>query len=106
MIGGNGRQRQNLSTRLKDLCERVSGAPSARGRNHDSATNHSQSLRRVGCRRGGATMKSSIIKRSVIVNGHKTSISLEDEFWTEVKAIASQMHATISELLTDIDRAT
>jgi len=49
-------------------------------------------------------MKSSIIKRSVNVNGHKTSISLEDAFWSEVKAIASEQHTTISELLTNIDR--
>jgi predicted DNA-binding ribbon-helix-helix protein len=50
-------------------------------------------------------MRSSvIIKRSVIVNGHKTSISLEDAFWSEVKAIASEKHTTISELLTNIDR--
>lgn len=53
---------------------------------------------------GAATMKSAIIKRSVVVNGHKTSISLEDAFWSEVKAIASEKHTTISELLTDIDR--
>ena len=54
--------------------------------------------------KGHATMKSSIIKRSVIVNGHKTSISLEDAFWSEVKAIASEKNSTISELLTNIDR--
>ena len=37
----------------------------------------------------GSQMKSPIIKRSVVVNGHKTSISLEDPFWAEIKAIAS-----------------
>jgi predicted DNA-binding ribbon-helix-helix protein len=45
-----------------------------------------------------------IVKRSVIVNGRKTSISLEDAFWAEVRAIASEKDTTISELLTDIDR--
>ena len=30
-------------------------------------------------------MKSPIIKRSVVVGGHKTSISLEDEFWSGLK---------------------
>ena len=48
-------------------------------------------------------MKSAVIKRSVSVNGHKTSISLEDAFWSEFKAIASEKHFTISELLTNID---
>jgi predicted DNA-binding ribbon-helix-helix protein len=33
-------------------------------------------------------MKSRIIKRSVIVRGHKTSISLEDAFWSGLKEIA------------------
>jgi predicted DNA-binding ribbon-helix-helix protein len=26
--------------------------------------------------------KSKVLKRSVVVNGHKTSISLEEDFWT------------------------
>ena len=49
-------------------------------------------------------MKSPIIKRSVVVNGHKTSISLEDAFWIEVKAIASEKNTTVTELVTNIDR--
>lgn len=49
-------------------------------------------------------MKSPVIKRSVVVNGHKTSISLEDAFWTEIKAIASQKNTTVTDLITNIDR--
>jgi hypothetical protein len=33
-------------------------------------------------------MKSQVIKRSVVIDGHKTSISLEDAFWSSLKAIA------------------
>ena len=33
-------------------------------------------------------MKSPVIKRSIIVDGHKTSISLEDAFWSSLKEIA------------------
>ena len=33
-------------------------------------------------------MKSPVIKRSVVIDGHKTSISLEDAFWSSLKAIA------------------
>jgi len=33
-------------------------------------------------------MRSSVVKRSVIVGKRKTSVSLEDEFWTDVKEIA------------------
>ena len=50
-------------------------------------------------------MKSPIIKRSIAINGHKTSISLEDAFWVEIKAIASERKTTISELVENIDRA-
>jgi predicted DNA-binding ribbon-helix-helix protein len=49
-------------------------------------------------------MRSPIIKRSVSVNGHKTSISLEEPFWNEIKAIASQKNTTIKDLITDVDR--
>jgi Ribbon-helix-helix domain len=30
----------------------------------------------------GGTMKSQVIKRAVVIDGHKTSISLEDAFWS------------------------
>ena len=49
-------------------------------------------------------MKSPIVKRSVVINGHKTSISLEDAFWTEVKAIAAENKTTVTDLITGIDR--
>jgi Ribbon-helix-helix domain len=32
--------------------------------------------------RGCLHMKSRVVKRSIVVNGHKTSVSLEDEFWS------------------------
>ena len=48
-------------------------------------------------------MKSSIIKRSIVISGHKTSISLEDEFWKAMKTIASQRKSTLSELAGLID---
>jgi predicted DNA-binding ribbon-helix-helix protein len=43
-------------------------------------------------------MKSSIIKRSVMVAGRKTSVSLEDAFWTTFREIADERHMTLSEL--------
>jgi predicted DNA-binding ribbon-helix-helix protein len=49
-------------------------------------------------------MKSSIIKRSIIIDGHKTSISLEDAFWNNLKEIAHSQQATLSKLLAMIDR--
>ena len=48
-------------------------------------------------------MKSSNIKRSVSIDGHKTSISLEDAFWSDLKEIAHAQEATLSELVGKID---
>jgi predicted DNA-binding ribbon-helix-helix protein len=48
-------------------------------------------------------MKSSIIKRSVIVAGHKTSVSLEDAFWQAFKEIAHHSNVNISDLVGNID---
>jgi predicted DNA-binding ribbon-helix-helix protein len=52
----------------------------------------------------GGLMKSSIVKRSVVIDGHKTSISLEDPFWTDLKKIAQAQRVTLSELLSTVDR--
>ena len=48
-------------------------------------------------------MKSSVIKRSVAVGGHKTSVSLEDAFWSALKEIASDRKLTLSQLVDAID---
>jgi len=48
-------------------------------------------------------MKSLVIKRSVVVAGHKTSVSLEDAFWKGLKEIASERDLTLSELIGAID---
>jgi predicted DNA-binding ribbon-helix-helix protein len=52
---------------------------------------------------GGAIMKSLVVKRSVVVAGHKTSVSLEDAFWKSLKEIAGYRHVTLSALLVAID---
>ena len=48
-------------------------------------------------------MKTTIVKRSVIINGHKTSISLEDAFWHRLKDIARVQRMPLSKMLSDID---
>jgi predicted DNA-binding ribbon-helix-helix protein len=47
--------------------------------------------------------KSRIIKRSIVVNGHKTSVSLEHEFWSALKVIAGKRLMNLSDLVTAID---
>jgi predicted DNA-binding ribbon-helix-helix protein len=48
-------------------------------------------------------MKSSVVKRSIVIDGHKTSVSLEDPFWTDLKKIAHTRQVTLSELVTTIE---
>ena len=48
-------------------------------------------------------MKSLVIKRSVVIDGHKTSISLEDAFWRGLKEIAGIRKMTLSDLISSID---
>jgi predicted DNA-binding ribbon-helix-helix protein len=48
-------------------------------------------------------MKSPVIKRSIVIAGHKTSVSLEDAFWKGLKEIAVNRHFTLSDLVASID---
>ena len=49
-------------------------------------------------------MKSPILKRSISISGHKTSISLEEAFWNAMKEISDARGETLSELVSEIDR--
>lgn len=61
--------------------------------------------RRVGCISllEDTHMKSPVVKRSIIIAGHKTSVSLEDAFWSGLKEIAHSQHMTLSNIVCDID---
>jgi predicted DNA-binding ribbon-helix-helix protein len=49
-------------------------------------------------------MKSSVVvKRSIVIAGHKTSVSLEDAFWQGLKEIALAQRITLSDLVGSID---
>jgi predicted DNA-binding ribbon-helix-helix protein len=48
-------------------------------------------------------MKSPVIKRSIVIAGHKTSVSLEDAFWKALKEIALSRRVTLSDLVASID---
>jgi predicted DNA-binding ribbon-helix-helix protein len=51
----------------------------------------------------GRNMKSPVVKRSIVLNGHKTSVSLEEAFWSSMKEISSKRGMTLSELVSEID---
>ena len=48
-------------------------------------------------------MKSPVVKRSIVIAGHKTSVSLEEAFWRGLKDIAASRHKTLSDLVGAID---
>ena len=48
-------------------------------------------------------MKSSVVKRSIVVGGHKTSVSLEEAFWSGMKEISRARSTTLSRLVSEID---
>jgi predicted DNA-binding ribbon-helix-helix protein len=49
-------------------------------------------------------MKSPIVKRSVSIDGHKTSVALEDEFWNELKQIAAAQNTSVGKLVLTIEK--
>ena len=48
-------------------------------------------------------MKSPVVKRSIVVAGHKTSVSLEEAFWNGMKEISTARGMTLSELVAEIN---
>jgi predicted DNA-binding ribbon-helix-helix protein len=44
-------------------------------------------------------------KRSVVINGHATSVTIEQPFWDELANIAQQKQVSVSRLIADIDAA-
>jgi predicted DNA-binding ribbon-helix-helix protein len=53
--------------------------------------------------RGREAVKSLISKRSIVIAGHKTSVSLEDAFWNSLKEIARERGMSLAELVAAID---
>jgi predicted DNA-binding ribbon-helix-helix protein len=50
-------------------------------------------------------MKTTIVKRCIVIHGRKTSVSLENEFWNSLREIALRAGVSPSELIARIDRA-
>jgi predicted DNA-binding ribbon-helix-helix protein len=50
-----------------------------------------------------ARAKTGVIKRSLEIAGHRTSISLEDAFWTELRAIAGSRAQSVASLVAEVD---
>ncbi len=46
----------------------------------------------------------AIAKRSPVIDGHRTSVSLEDAFWRRLRAIAKERGVSVNRLVAEIDR--
>lgn len=44
------------------------------------------------------------LKRSVTISGHRTSVSLEREFWNALTEIAKETKRPLADLIDDIDK--
>jgi predicted DNA-binding ribbon-helix-helix protein len=93
--GTSGWANDNVSIRISTYVVPYHQSPQSQ------ATVHFDSERCLGNVR--EIMKSPVVKRSIVINGHKTSVSLEDAFWGATKEIAAERHLTISELVAKID---
>ena len=47
---------------------------------------------------------STPVKRSVVVSGHRTSVSLENPFWDVLTQIATDQNVSLNKLITEVDR--
>ena len=51
------------------------------------------------------TVTARVVKRSIVIAGHRTSVSLEDAFWRALKDIATQNNMSLAALVAQIDAA-
>ena len=49
-------------------------------------------------------MKSLVVKRSILVDKRKTSVSVEDDFWQSLKVIAKTHQQSLQQLIEEIDQ--
>ena len=49
------------------------------------------------------SQKSRVLRRPIMIGGHKTSISLEDDFWTALQEISAVKGVMVSKLVATID---
>ena len=47
--------------------------------------------------------KTALRKRSVLISGHQTSISIEDAFWSELKSIRKQKNKSLNQIIGEVD---
>jgi predicted DNA-binding ribbon-helix-helix protein len=69
----------------------------------EAAVSNEKQIRKAPNSWERGAMKSPIVKRSIVLAGHKTSVSLEEPFWRALKDIAGSRRMTLSDLISSID---
>ena len=49
-------------------------------------------------------MSDQLRRRSVTIAGHRTSVSLEDPFWDQLKSIASDRGVSVAQVVAEVDK--
>jgi len=53
----------------------------------------------------GGSRSIKVLKRSIVIAGHRTSVSLEDAFWDALKEISAQERLSVAALVAQVDAA-
>ena len=62
-----------------------------------------RSIQKLSDHENSGYLRSRVLKRSIVVGRHKTSVSLEDVFWQELRQIAHDLGLHLSQLVARID---
>ena len=50
-------------------------------------------------------MSEQLRRRSVTIAGHRTSVSLEDPFWDQLKKVSAERNVSIAQVVAEVDKA-
>ena len=91
-----------LDHQTRAACRFSSRAPECHGEGATVVSRAEMKSSRAAMRSTRPAMKSLILKRSIMIAGKKTSVSLEDEFWQALKQIAAGLDMKMAELVHQI----
>jgi predicted DNA-binding ribbon-helix-helix protein len=97
------KQAKRLEAEQKAAANRLAHGRSKAERALEQSRSGPAESRPAPDRNGRRAMKSKVVKRSIVIAGHKTSVSLEEAFWRALKAIAADRRMTMSDLVGAID---
>ena len=80
-------------------------ARSTLSHNHATAPANAGAVAAISARAAALSDSDEMRKRSVVIGGHRTSVSLETAFWAGLKEIADRRGVSVNRLVESIDSA-